>query len=374
MKSTSLKTLSRRALLIPQNREHPLYAFSLKASEILQIAQISRISRNETELVGYQRDEVRRHIQDIQDYLDSDSVIFPNPIILAFHSSVKFSPSRGPRKDDGVGVMGTLDIPLPEEGQRSPAWIVDGQQRAIAFSRTRNGDLPVPVLGFVGQEVAVQRDQFLRINNSRPLPNRLITELLPEIDTQLPAGLAARKIPSALCDILNNHPESPFQKIISRPSLGKIPSAIVNDTAVVDMIKDRLQNGCLAPYRNVATGEIDDEVILRLLTAYWNAVREVFPDAWGKPPSRSRLMHGAGIKAMGGLMDLVMATVDPSREDLEAYAATELDRIEAICRWTAGNWEGLGGLHWREIENTPRSVKLLTNHLKREYTLALHRS
>jgi len=369
------RVLSRRALLFHQTESHPLYVFALAPGELLEVAAISRISRDDDgELIGYQRDEVRRHITDIQDYVDAGNVLFPNPIILAFEGGVSFRRSRGPNTDDGLAVTGTVDIEL-HEGARPPGWIVDGQQRAIALSKTKSAKLPIPVVAFLGGDLATQRDQFLRVNNTRPLPRRLITELLPEVDTQLPRRLSARKLPSAVCDLLNRHPDSPFKELISRPSLKNRKGAIVNDTAVVDMVKDRLTKpgGCLFPFRNIATGETDTDVVIRLLIAYWSAVRDTFPEAWGLPPTKSRLMHGAGIKAMGGLMDHVMGRANPAAEDLYEHAHREVARISDLCRWTSGHWEGLDDLHWKEIQNTPKSVRLLTNHLMREYTLALHR-
>src|SRR5262249_47184505 len=139
-------------------------------------------------------------------------------IILALSSGIEFRQVRGPKVDDGLSQAGTLRIPLPKAGQAKPAWIVDGQQRALALSKSKNTDLLVPVTGFLADDVEVQRDQFLRINSAKPLPRGLITELLPEVSTVLPPHLAIRKIPSALCDVLNKHPESPFKGLIRRPS------------------------------------------------------------------------------------------------------------------------------------------------------------
>ena len=93
-----------------------MYLFSLTASEILQIADISRVSRDDLgELIGYQRPEVRQHIQEITDYLDGDQVLFPNPIIIALPSTVRFTCSRGPNVSDGIATSGTLEIPLADE-------------------------------------------------------------------------------------------------------------------------------------------------------------------------------------------------------------------------------------------------------------------
>lgn len=41
------------------------------------------------------------------------------------------------------------------------------------------------------------------MNKAKPLPTRLINELLPEVDVLLPRDLASRKLPSELCNVLN---------------------------------------------------------------------------------------------------------------------------------------------------------------------------
>ncbi len=96
------KVLKKRALRINQNDGNPLYVFSLTGTELLEIGDISRISRDDGgKLIGYQRVEVRRHIQEITEYLNSDTVVFPNSIILALQSTARFVRSRGPETDDG---------------------------------------------------------------------------------------------------------------------------------------------------------------------------------------------------------------------------------------------------------------------------------
>src|SRR5262245_57245171 len=144
--------LRRRALRIDQDPAHPLYLFSLSGDEILQIADISRVSRDEKgKLIGYQRPEVKRHIQNIADYLDSGTVIFPNYVILELSSDVVLSESRGHKVDKGGAVTGTLEIPLPQPGGTKPAWIVDGQQRTLALtqSKEKRSGFPVPINAFV---------------------------------------------------------------------------------------------------------------------------------------------------------------------------------------------------------------------------------
>lgn len=370
MKAKRLSTLRKRALRIVQDPEHPLYLFSLTAEELVMIADISRVSRdNEGKLIGYQRPEVQNHIQNIVEYLDSEDVVFPNSIILALSSDVDFKESRGPKIDNGSGVPGSLEIPLPANGQPKPAWIVDGQQRTIALARSKRRDLPVPVSAFVADKVDLQRDQFLRINNTRPLRKGLIDELLPEVDTVLPANLNARKVPSALCDLLNQDPDSPFKGIIKRVSgvAKKSGSEVVTDTVVISMLQENFQSsGALNPFRNIAAGTTDFDGVRRVLFMYWNAVRMTFPEAWGLQAEKSRLMHGTGIRAMGRLMDRIMYMVDIHAPNSFDYVQGEIARIRPYCNWTQGTWDELG-LRWNEIQNVSSHVRLLSNFLIRKY-------
>jgi DGQHR domain-containing protein len=363
--------IRRRALRIDQNDKHPLYIFCLTGDEILSVADISRLSRDDAgKLIGYQRPQVKRHIQDIVEYLNSDNILFPNSLILALSSRVKFHVSRGPLAADGLVASGVVEIPLSKNGHK-PAWIVDGQQRALAISKSNRRDLPIPVNAFVADEVELQRDQFLRVNNTKHLPRGLITELLPEVSTPLPATLQARKIPSALCELLNSEPHSPFHKLISRASTPQENKrgAVVADTSIIKMLQESLSNpsGCLFPYRNIATGETDFDAIWATLLAYWTAVNKTFPEAWGKPPSRSRLMHGAGIRAMGKLMDRVMGSIDPTSHGVVGHVQHELRSIAPVCHWTEGRWTELGNLNWNEIQNVPRHIRTLSNVLVRTY-------
>jgi DGQHR domain-containing protein len=351
----------------------PLYLFSLTAKEIFGIAEISRVSRGQdSELIGYQRPEARQHIQEIVDYLDSANgeVIFPNSIIMALPSTVRFKSSRGPKTGGDIALGGVLEIPLPNQDDPKPGWIVDGQQRALALARARRQDLPVPVNAFVSDSVDVQRDQFVRINNAKPLPRGLVTELLPEISSPLPGRLKLRQMPSLLCDLLNSEVRSPFHSLIKRSSMAREDRrhAVVTDTSVVNMLQESLTSpsGCLFPYRNMTSGETDSEGIWQTLIVYWTAVKETFPDAWGKPASQSRLMHGAGIRSMGRLMDRIMATVDPRSASAGEQVQTDLMLIAPQCRWTAGVWEDLG-VRWNAIENVPRHMNELSNYLIRCY-------
>ena len=365
--------IKRRATMLVQSEGRAVYQFSLTGRELLQIADVSRISRDDDtgKLIGYQRPEVRKHVQDIVDYLDEGKILFPHPIILAFSSRVRFVKQRGPRAFDSVSFAGELRIPnnTASDGKRT-AWVVDGQQRMMAISRSINQDIPIPVSAFITDDVEMQRDQFLRINNSRPLPKGLVEELLPEVSMSISARLAPSKIPSSIVNLLNQDKDSPFYLMIKRTSMtaDQKRRAVVSDGPLIKVIKESLTqpSGCLFPYRDVATGETEMDAIWSILTVYWHGVKQAFPEAWGLPPTKSRLMHGAGLCAIGRLMDRIMPRVDLNSKKAVDQVVKELQYISPHCRWTYGRWEEFD-LAWNDVQNVPRHVKALSNYLIRTY-------
>ncbi|WP_181785244.1 DGQHR domain-containing protein DpdB [Streptomyces phytophilus] len=367
--------IKRRALRIEQNPNIPLYLFALEAGEVDQVADIARISRDEAgELLGYQRPEKKQHVKQILDYLDSEEVLFPNGLILALPLSVRFKGSRGPNSTDGLATIGTIEIPLPNSRDAPrPALIVDGQQRSLALARTKRSKLPVTIAGFVSEDLEIQRDQFLRVNTVFPLPTALVAELLPEVNTKLPTKLSARKLPSTLVTALNQDSDSPFKGLIKQASTigDKKSDAVVKDNSLISAIEESLSPaGVLFPYKNLSNGTTDTAAMRQVLVVYWTAVKDTFPDAWGLPPTKSRLMHGVGIRSMGRLMDRVMDRVltvaDIGSKDAYDKAMAELALVEPYCRWTKGRWPELN-TSWNELQNLPRHISTLSNLLIRIY-------
>lgn len=350
-----------RAIRTQQSGAFELYAFFIAAADVLEIADISRIKKVGDELEGFQRKEIRAHVKSIVEFLDSGPVLFPNAIILAMSRDVTFEPSRGPTPVGlcEVGRSGTLTIPRGRDGERA-AWIVDGQQRSLALSRTKNSTLPVPVIGFISPDIKTQREQFILVNKSKPLEARLINELLPEVGVLLPKDLSEKLFPSELCNLLNTRPESPFFGLIKRASSGS--SGVISDQALLKSLQQNLRPayGGLATLR--ASDGIDAEKVFETIVRYWTAVKTTFPQAWAKDPTQSRLMHSAGIQSMSALMDnLILRTemlADPWSE-----ICLSLKRLAPYCAWTDGNWPQELGLAWNEVQGTPQHIKKLTQFL-----------
>jgi len=361
------KAISVRALRTKQGDGVDVYSFFIKGSDITRVAEISRVSRDDEDaLKGFQRKEIQNHVKGIVEYLDRGNVLFPNAIILALSPQVEFKQSRGPTPEGiaEIAQIGTLSIPIRQEGRRV-AWIVDGQQRSLALSRTKNTDISVPVVAFISGDVETQREQFILVNKARPLPVRLINELLPEIGVQLPRDLGIRKIPSELCNLLNRDPKSPFHELIRRISQADLESAVIVDTALIKVMANSIKNplGALALYKQNEDGQADIDGMYRTMFVFWDAVKTTFPEAWGKSPAKSRLMHSAGVQAMGVLMDRIMTRLH-GHQDPRHEINQSLRRIKPFCHWTDGTWDGLG-LKWNEIQNVPKHIRGLSDHLVR---------
>ena len=367
---TIQETLTVRALRTSQGNGADVYSFFAPGHEIVRIADISRLERDEDEnLKGFQRKEIRNHIKNIVEYLDQGNVLFPSAIILAFAPEIQFKQSRGPKPKNltDVASMGTLSIPIREEGDRV-AWVVDGQQRSFALARSENSYIPVPVVGFISEDLQTQREQFILINKARPLPSRLINELLPTTGVLLPRDLAVRKIPSELCNLMNRDSRSPFYRLIKRMSDVDGSMAVIVDTAIINMLKHSISNplGALSPYKGTKNENADIDSMYRITCGFWSAMKNVFSDAWGKDPRESRLMHSAGIQAGGILMDRIMARLGSYNEGTEKQLLGDLESMAPLCHWTSGVWEGLG-LEWDEIQSVPRHIRGLADELVRIY-------
>lgn len=358
------------AIEIVQGRGRKVFAFPVDGKLLPRFASVTRIARTESEgVTGYQRPEVLSHISQIRKYLESDDPMLPNAIVVAFDRSVSFKPVSLTASAEH-GRLGALHIPLPPEGGATPGLIVDGQQRSAALREAQVKRFPVFVVGFIAEDEAEQREQFLLVNSTKPLPKGLLYELLPSIDAPLPEALARRRFPAALLERLNHDANSPFYGLISTPTA---PKGVVKDNSVLRMLENSLTDGALFRYRRAHSDGGDIETMLRILKTFWHAVSETFAAAWGLPPKKSRLMHGAGIISLGFVMDAItdrhrtvsVPTGNQFRKDLALIADD--------CRWTDGYWDFGAGNHvkWCELQNTSRHIQLVTDYVLARYRTAL---
>lgn len=362
------------ALEVRQGPNRTLYSFAVDGKQLPLFATVSRVHRDdEAQIQGYQRPEVLSHIGSIRKYIESDDPMIPNALVVAFDKRVSFEPAD-PRGKAGFSRPGTLVIPIDRDSpdEDKPGWVVDGQQRCAAIREARVDSFPVCVTAFITDSHAEQRSQFILVNSTKPLPKGLIHELLPTTAGALPTALQLKRFPAYLMERLNYDQGSPLQGMIQTPTT---PTGVIKDNSILRMLDNSLTDGALYRYRDPKTGEGDVDAMLDMLKNFWSAVADVFPDAWGLPPRRSRLTHGVGVVSMGFVMD---AIVDrharkhvPAREDF----AADLTKLSDACAWTRGYWNfGSNRLRrWNDLQNVPRDIQLVTNYLLFEYKARLGR-
>ena len=87
---------------------------------------------------------------------------------------------------------------------------MDGQQRIAAIRDASVTAFPICVVAFIEDSDAEQREQFILVNSTKPLPKGLIYELLPATKAHLPILLERRKFSAYVLDRLNHEDDSPL--------------------------------------------------------------------------------------------------------------------------------------------------------------------
>jgi DGQHR domain-containing protein len=360
------------AIRVQQSKKKVIFQFTVDGKQLPRFAAISRIRRNEKrEIAGYQRPEARSHIASIRKYIESDSPMIPNSLVVAFKRPVKFVPINGTSTKDKIQ-MGHLVIPalnsVNDDGDVI-GWIVDGQQRSAAIREARVKEFPIPVTAFVATDDSEQREQFILVNSVKPLGKSLIYELLPTTDAMLPASLARRRLAATVLDALNSDEKSPFFQKIQTPTN---PDGKIKDNTILRMLEYSILEGVLYNFRDPKTGDGDVKKMCSIVNNYFGAVRDRFPEDWELTPRKSRLVHGAGIISMGFLMDQIATRSKKGTVTSRSVFATEIELIAGKLRWSSGFWSipGKGKVQWNDFQNTSKDLSILTSHILDLYAQA----
>ncbi len=375
MIDSGLQTLGRsigphiriNALRVQQRADVPLFVFGVNGRLLRQFASIDFAERDKSgKLTGYQRDRVARHIREIAAYLRRDDAMLPNAIVVAFDRSTTFTPLDNELNAEW-GTLGRLTIPLPRRGQPKSALVVDGQQRMSALAElppTKN--FPVVVVGFSTASADLQREQFVLVNKTRPLPRDLLNELLSQVETTLPAQWNMRRSASQVVEILRFSKKSPFYGRI-RGIGSTSDGASISQAAVLDAIEGSIRRGgVLSAHFSAQDQTADVAEMATVMTVFFSGVARVWPAAWEGNPWTSRLVHGVGISALGRLMDEIVPEVNLGSDRALASVERRLRRLEGRCAWTSGRWPILR-CAWNELQNTGQDKRRLAEYLLAEY-------
>ena len=329
----------------PQSSRHTVVSFHARPEDIHRIASIDRIGRSERgELSGFQRPQIASHIREIRDYLMKQDSVLPNPIVVAFTDGVYVTPEEG----DIV----TLEIDV---ANGPIGTVVDGQQRLSAATDLGRPGFHLLVSALICPDVEELRRQFVLINNTRPLPKSLIYELLPTV-SGLPTRLTSRTFAARLTARLNYESSSLTGHILQHTN----PTGVIRDTAIQKVVMNSTSDGALRELMHFPDGE---ETSFQLISAFFGAVQEVFHTEWfNHTPKTSRLVHGAGIVAMGYVMETLYFRDGARRR---AEFVNGLRSLEGKTAWTRGTWHFADDdiRPWNRVQNTRREIAQLAEYL-----------
>lgn len=341
-----MTTYRYRAVRARQAAGHDVFVFAASPQDVLNFSEIERVGRNdEGHLKGFQRHQIASHIKEIRDYLAREDALLPNAVIIAFIDGVKI-------KDGDQGIV-EVEIETTDD---KPGFVVDGQQRLTALSGIDKPGFEVFVSALVCKDYNELRQQFVLINNTRPLPKSLIYELLPNVEG-LPERFIARKFAARVVDRLNFTRGSALCGEIKQHTN---PAGMISDTAMQKFIMNSASDGAI---RDLFQFEDREDRAFQLVNEFFSAVRDVFGPEWtGMTPRLSRLRHGAGIVAMGFVMDLLYSN-QGAVEHPEFSEGLRL--LKPHTAWTSGQWELelFDSRPWNGIQNTPSDIDLLTRYL-----------
>lgn len=346
-----------KALRAIQADGNDVLSIAATPEQILGFSQIERVGREESgQLKGFQRHQIAGHIKEIRDYLGRADALLPNAVIIAFTDGINV-------KRSGSGPVVDVEITV---GKDKPGYVVDGQQRLTALSGLRKPDFQVFASLLVCKDYNQLRQQFVLINNTRPLPKALIYELLPSVDG-LPERFTSRSFAARLVDRLNFDRSSSLRGEIRQHTN---PTGVLSDIAMQKIIMNSTSDGAIREF--IKEGDLDDRAFV-LLHEFFAAVKAVYGPEWiGMTPKTSRLRHGAGLVAMGFVMEVLYSSLGATTRDAFIPA---LEVLKPSTAWTSGQWRlsDTDIRPWNGIQNTPTDIDLLANFLVRTVRRDLRR-
>lgn len=363
-----MKSISVNAIQIKTKTNRLLYTFVIEGRDLPKLSTVSQAHRDQSlDLIAYQRPEVRSHINEIAEYIKSPDAIIPNSIVVALNPKhAKFTPFK--REGSGIGAFGDLTIYF--DNTNPAAWIIDGQQRTKAIEQADIENFPLFVTAISDTDPSFQRQQFVNVNSAKPLPRKLLNELLPHLD-RAPGKLYAKQPAAVVAESLSTSESSPFYGIVKFSTNPSNPEEVVDFNSLVNAIHLILkQKDSLLSKKILHTSHRSQSEVVDYLIRFWSAVQQTFPDAWGNPPRDSRLMHGVGIAGLTGFASY-LADLD-RKLPLDPVITQHLENIRPHCAWTAHekiwtNFDGVGtDWRWNELQNTEQHKTALLRFLIRK--------
>jgi DGQHR domain-containing protein len=232
-------------------------------------------------------------------------------------------------------------------------YVVDGQHRVLALRKAildgwaEGADFLVPFICILGAEEYAEMKQFHEINsNAKSVRTDLALALLKQMSIEDPSiidDLEGKKKAwqidaQTITERMSNESEV-WRGRIRLPAMEKggttMPSA--------SMVKS------LSPVLNAPFFKrLNEDQRLRILEAYWQAVREVIPEAF-EDPENYTLMKGVGVRVLHNLLPVIVEAIrdeGKSTASSENYAEILKQPLIDVSAYNAHGHEVAGSDFW----------------------------
>jgi DGQHR domain-containing protein len=373
------------------------FQFSIEGRVLRGIARIDRLDALAG--TGNQRDEIKAHVAKIRDGIKAGTHV-PNPVLLVMLEEttqmVEMDEDQGEEIPESFVVIRALE-PFQEAFtaggariQRSRVvemtfpWrkasfdeeksvlLVDGQQRTAALSLVSVDEFPFVDLG-VSAVRASEEDAkrvFQVANDSVKISTDFAKALLASMG-EAPGYLKDEKITAeTVRQLALENEESPFYGLVKYPG-SKVTGTVIAYNSLF---------GLVGSFRKQLPEDLTGDAgeLASIVIDAFALVKETWPDAWGVKPGVSKLMHGAGLRAITQVLieklQGYLTTGDELNSDeTKTKLRASLGRLANRVVWTDA--EAAGGTstqkkNWREQisgrQNTNQDITALSSFLTRE--------
>ena len=260
------------------------YVGRMSANDVIAISKVSRREGRD----GHQRQLKEKRAKEIALYCQDPDATFPTPVILSVD------------KDNFV----LEDSPIPElscfsyNENSKIAEILDGQHRIAGIMKSNNRDFDLPVVVMFNLKEEQKAYVFSTINGNQVKVDRsLIYDLFDLSESRSPY-----KTCHQIARIMNSEETSPFYRRLKMLEKKTHASETISQSTFVTNLCELISNSPQEDAIQIKRGKtpklgkdsgklvfrkyfVDnrDDIILRILINYFNAVSVVFEKEWSDP-------------------------------------------------------------------------------------------
>jgi DGQHR domain-containing protein len=371
------------------------YQFTCDGRIIRAIARVDRLDA--LGATGNQRQEIKAHVELIAEGIKAGTQV-PNSILLVLQDSQVtesadeetpesfiilrplsdwISVNHPTEADVAIQNFRTVEIDFPFRraafDDEKSALLVDGQQRTAALSIVDVDDVPEFSLSVNAVKAdAEQAKRVFQVANSIVKISTEFSRALLAMISDAPIYLRKERAKAAAVKKLAfDLADSPFLNLAQhsgvKPKGTRPPIAYNSLFQVVKVFSDS------------ALTLADPDILAGTVSKSFALVKQLWPDSWGRKPSDSKLMHGAGLRAISTLISEKLATYLPdfngdlNDPGLWVKLGESLERLKGRIVWSdAESAQASRAVQksWRDeisgTQNTNQDIQALISLLKKE--------